>query len=642
MGGMQDNGSWSGPAYKWEMMGSIKNSDFRSVGFGDGFDVIADPEDNRYGYSLWQGGRFMRYDKELGLIKMIAPVEQGDTKLRWNWNAAIAQDPFDVNTVYVGSQFVHKSTDKGLSWKIISPDLTTNDSTKQQQKTTGGLTLDNTTAENHCSILVIEPSTIERGTMWVGTDDGNVQVSRDGGLTWTNVTNNIRESDRIAGRTSTVPPNTWVPQIKASTYNPGSAFVVFDDHRRNNWEPYVYKTDNYGRTWRRIVDGDDMRGYALCIAQDREEPNLIFVGTEFGLFVTFDGGKNWEQFKHGLPTCSVMDMVIHPREGDLVVGTFGRSAWVLDDIRPLRELALDTAIVHDTIHMFEPSLAYQAVQGMPAFFSGSSDQFSGSNRPTGAILNYWSAVKSEKDSVKITVYGNDGKVFRELKHTAKPGLNRLTWDLKKEQARMPGPPNPFSGFFSNGVEALPGDYMVTVANGDHVDTTEVEVKMDPTMPISMHAFRINLERKGRYQDAVKAAGEAYDRLTETSKQIKKLQDFIADRKDSSAVAVKAAADTLQMGLKKLMEECVPTPGKGIAGDTDDLVAQLGRVGMYFFSSMTVPGTQEEAELKKVEENVRAYSGKVEKVLSDEYVEFGELLESSGLMMLSVPKSASKS
>ena len=264
-GGMQDNGSWVGPAYKFNMMGMgpIFNDDFKSVGFGDGFDVIPDPEDSRYGYSMSQGGSFQRYDRVTGIVQNIQPQSEKE-KLRFNWNAALAVDPFDASKIYGGSQYVHMSTDKGLSWAVISPDLTTNDPSKQKQNESGGLTIDDSTAENHTTITVIEPSSLEKGLIWVGTDDGNLSLTTDGGTTWTNVIKNIKG----------IPANSWITQIKHSTYNKGEAFVIFDDHRRNNWTPYIFRTKNYGKSWERFVDENDVYGYTLCFVQDPKEPNL--------------------------------------------------------------------------------------------------------------------------------------------------------------------------------------------------------------------------------------------------------------------------------------------------------------------------------------------------------------------------------
>ena len=292
-GGLQDNGSWVGPAYVWRF-GGIKNSYFQMLMFGDGFDMAPDPDDNRYGYGMSQEGFLGRWDKETGYTKRLRPSHpDANVKLRFNWNSAFAQDPFDNSIIYFGSQFVHKSTNKGDTWEIISKDLTTNDPEKQKQHESGGLTMDATGAENHCTILAIAPSAKEQGVIWVGTDDGQVQLTRDGGKTWTNLTS------RIAG----MPKNAWIPQIQASTHNKGEAFVVVNNYRQFDFKPYLFRTKDYGQTWESMVSSNQLgeNSYVLSAVQDPIEPKLIFVGTENGLFVSLDEGKSYSKWTSGYP-----------------------------------------------------------------------------------------------------------------------------------------------------------------------------------------------------------------------------------------------------------------------------------------------------------------------------------------------------
>ncbi|MGD2152585.1 MAG: hypothetical protein PVG79_04905, partial [Gemmatimonadales bacterium] len=317
-GGLQDNGSWRGPAYVWEN-GGIRNHHWDEVGFGDGFATLAHPEDAMVGYAMSQEGFIIRWDLRTGERKDIRPDSPEPFDLRFNWNAGIAQDPFDANTIYYGSQYVHKSTDRGESWEIISPDLTTNNPEWQKQAESGGLTYDVTGAENFTTIMTIAPSPVRQGVIWVGTDDGRVHVTQDGGATWTSV------EERARG----VPANTWVPHIEPSKYDAGTAYVVFDNHRRGDFEPYAFAVTEYGRRWRSIVS-DDIWGYALAVEQDPVKDELLFLGTEFGLYVSLDGGASWLEWEHGLPTASMMALVVHPREHDLVIGTHGRSVYIID------------------------------------------------------------------------------------------------------------------------------------------------------------------------------------------------------------------------------------------------------------------------------------------------------------------------
>ncbi|HMD80463.1 MAG TPA: hypothetical protein VKE92_04085, partial [Anaerolineales bacterium] len=323
-GGLQDNGSWRGPSEVWES-GGIRNHHWVMVGFGDGFDTAPDPKDSSFGYSMSQEGYLMRWNVNTGERKDIRPpAPASGTKLRFNWNAGFAVDQQD-GAIYYGSQYIHKSTDRGNSWTIISPDLTSNNPEWQKQAQSGGLTLDVTGAENFTTIIAIAISPKDRNTIWAGTDDGRLHVTHDGGQNWNSVEKNVKG----------VPANTWIPHIEPSKHDANSAFVVFDDHRRSNWTPYVYETSDSGKSWRNLAT-KDLWGYALAITQDAENKNLLFLGTEFGLYISLNGGKGWMKWTHGFPTVSTMDLAIQEREQDLVIATHGRALYIIDDIGPLR------------------------------------------------------------------------------------------------------------------------------------------------------------------------------------------------------------------------------------------------------------------------------------------------------------------
>ena len=348
-GGLQDNGSWRGPNTLWER-GGIRNSDWKSVAGGDGFDTRPDPRDSSRGYAMSQAGNLVRWDLKNGERKDVRPPDpKGGPVLRFNWNAGFATDPFDPDTIYYGSQFLHRSTDRGDSWETISADLTTNNPDWQKQDVSGGLTVDVSGAENYTTILSVAPSPVTRGVIWVGTDDGRLHVTKDGGKTWTSVEANIYGGPGV-------PKNTWIPNVKASTHDAGTAFVVFDNHRRSDWAPYVYRTDDYGKSWKSLAT-KDLRGYSLAIEQDPVDGDLLFLGTEFGLWISTDAGAHWLPFRHGLPTTSVMALAIQPRESDLVIGTHGRSLYVIDDIGPLRHLS--AATLKEPLHFYPLSDAQQ-------------------------------------------------------------------------------------------------------------------------------------------------------------------------------------------------------------------------------------------------------------------------------------------
>jgi hypothetical protein len=496
-------------------------------------------------------------------------------KLRFNWNSAFAQDPFDNSTIYFGSQFVHKSTNKGDTWEIISKDLTTNDPEKQKQHESGGLTMDATGAENHCTVLAISPSTKEQGVIWVGTDDGQVQLTRDGGKTWVNLTS------RITG----MPKNAWIPQIQASTHNKGEAYVVVNNYRQFDFKPYLFRTKDYGQTWESMVSSNQLgeNSYVLSVVQDPIEPKLIFVGTENGLFVSLDEGKSYSKWTSGYPAgLSTMDMVIHPREHDLVIGTFGRAVYVLDDIRPLREMAKEGVQTLDkTLHMFTPPDAYSVETMGPegALFPGNG-MFSGENRPLGALISYVINKPSDKkedikkeeplakskrkgkstepvpaveekkeektkvkyDSVTLEVFNSSGKKIRTLKRLAPEdnGLNRMTWNLDEKGVRQPSRNNPRPNAPEpSGATVLAGTYKLRITFGDQKDSVTINVKNDPRYTTDAANLQARYNRTKELEEMRELVATATERLRE-SKEI--AGDFEKRMKEAERDDLKDALD----------------------------------------------------------------------------------------------------
>lgn len=398
-GGLQDNGTWVGPSSVWKA-GGLRNSNWQEILYGDGFDAMPQKDDNRFAFGMSQGGEVYRVDRQTGRNEYIKPVHPEAKELRFNWNAGMAQDPHRDHGIYFGSQYLHYSSDLGRSWQIISPDLTTNDTSKLHQDKSGGLTPDATNAENHCTIIAISPSPAQAGVVWVGTDDGNVQLTRDGGKTWENC------SPRMTG----LPKAPWIPQIEVSVKNPGEAFVVVNNYRQNDWAPYLYHTTDYGKTWKEMVGkyGKEM-AFTLSVTQDPEVPSLLFLGTDQGLWYSLDYGNTWVHWTNlstretggkdqyiagsgGLPSVPVYDMKIQARDADLVLGTFGRSIWVFDDLEALRDLARAKTenLLDRPFKLFSPQPGIQAawasVNG-PRF--GAGTLYSGQNRGTNLRIPFW-------------------------------------------------------------------------------------------------------------------------------------------------------------------------------------------------------------------------------------------------------------
>ncbi|HEX9582055.1 MAG TPA: hypothetical protein VF970_13210 [Gemmatimonadales bacterium] len=582
LGGLQDNGSWRGPSAVWEN-GGIRYYHWREVAFGDGFAVVADPKNARFVYAMSQGGAIVRSDLETGEWKAIRPAHPDGVDLRFNWNAGIAIDPHD-GAVYYGSQFVHRSADLGATWTIISPDLSTNDPEKQRQLESGGLTYDVTAAENHTTIMTIAPSPVERGVIWVGTDDGNVQLTRDGGGAWTNL------ADRIRG----VPRNTWVPHIEPSKFEGGTAFVAFDDHRRGNNQPYLFKTTDYGRTWTSLITPDiEPFNFVHVVEQDPVVPDLLFLGTEYGMYVTLDGGTKWQLWRHGLPRAPHQALIVHPRDGDLVIGTHGRAVYILDDVRPLRALARDPGLAARDLHLFEvpPAIQYQTKSVLGIRFLADA-KFVGPNRPYGALLTY--VVKDGNDTAKVKIEVVDGAgAIRTFQGPAKTGMNRAAWDLRRDGFKQLQDDDTPSEFLPPGPPALPGTYTVKITHGDHQSSATVEVTVDPRFQLALADRRSKLDLLLTVGQRREVAVEAVERLRNARKAVDQVLERLKPKTDDGARALRQGADSLRRQLDAVEELFVgPLNRQGIVGNPK---AVMNRMSAVYGSLSSSWGPPTEAE-----------------------------------------------
>ncbi len=617
-GGLQDNGSWFGPSHVWHS-GGIRNYDWTRVGGGDGFATFNDFGDSRYGYTQSQQGNLRRFDKVSGERKDIRPVHPDGTRLRFNWNAGFNIDPFDSSTIYIGSQFLHRSRDRGESWEIISPDLTTNDPDKQRSFESGGLTLDASGAENHTAIMTIAPSPVERGVIWVGTDDGSVQVTRDAGATWTNIV------DRI----SDVPEATWVAHIEPSKFEGSTAFVVLDDHRRGNWTTYVFRTNDYGRNWKSLAT-DEIRGFAHVIEQDPVEPDLLFLGTEFGMYVSLNAGGTWVKWTHGLPTAPFRALMVHGRDHDLVAGTHGRGVYIIDDIRPLRELASDPEIADRALHAFEIPPAYQVTMAEPLGFRSTGDaMFFGENRPYGALISYWS--QGSEDSVTVEIADAAGEVIRQLKGTNTHGVNRLAWDLRLERFRRPTLGGGFGG--GGGPLVLPGTYNVRIKNGDTEATTTVEVRPDPRTTI------LDAERRAKFAAIVTTgeqmvvAADLLDRIRDTRETLETIGDALRDRDDEESTALAARGDEIAEMLQAISDRVARASGGGLANTGDLVGSRLNSVHGSLQSSWDAPTQSQRISMELAQRDLQAVVADYNALLSGALAAFKRDADAVGLQLL---------
>ena len=623
LGGLQDNGSWRGPSSVWKS-GGIRNGYWQEVGFGDGFAVVADPTDDRYVYAMSQGGNIIRSNLVTGERKSIRPAHPGGVDLRFNWNAGIAIDPHE-GAIYYGSQFVHRSRDKGDTWQIISPDLTTNDPEKQRQLESGGLTYDVTAAENHTTILTIAPSPVEPGVLWVGTDDGNVQLTRDGGAAWENVVSRIRG----------VPPQTWVPHIEASKFDGGTAFVVFDNHRRADNTPYVFRTTDYGRSWQRLAT-PAVTSFAHVIEQDPVERNLLFLGTEFGMYLSLDGGARWQLWRHGLPRAPVRALIVHPRDHDLVIGTHGRAAYILDDVAPLRALAADRALAGRALHLFQPPAAIQheVAQADGIRFTGDA-MFRGENRPYGTLLTWH--VRAGGDSARSTIeILHADSVIRTFRASARTGLNRTSWNLTRDDFREPRDDDDDDDAFRGaGPEILPGTYAVRVIHAGDTARATVEVRADPRHEVALADRRATFETIWRAGMAQETAAEAVDRIRHTRNAVRQVLDELRGDADSTSRALRRAGDSLETGLTETEERFTGKDVQGIRRDPATVAASLGRVMSMLSSSWDRPTEAQVIYLRQAEERLADAVAAVNALFAGPVAAFRESLSAAGFSLFEV-------
>ncbi|MEK6285250.1 MAG: hypothetical protein AABO57_05875 [Acidobacteriota bacterium] len=585
-GGLQDNGNWVGPSATLFREG-IRKDDWYTVSGGDGFFVVPDLSSPNIVYSDSQGGTISVTDTNSGNTRSIHPYpkEVGSSgnaivgyKYRFNWNPPIVASPHDPKTVYYGGNVLFKTTNYGHSWQEISPDLTTNDKSKQQ--TSGGpVVTDNTAAEFHCTILAIAESPVKAGVIWVGTDDGNVQVTKDGGKTWTNVVSNIKG----------LPPNSWAPNIDASHFDAGTAYAAFDRHQDDDFGPWAYKTTDYGQTWASIKSDLPVKGYVHVVREDPKVKTLLYCGTELGVFASWDGGGHWVSIRNNVPPVAVRDIVVHPRDNDLIIATHGRGVYILDSATALQEIA--TAKAND-VFLFDVRQAtrYQ-MWGRDSNLGQRT--FTAQNPPSGALIDYY--LKAEVNGpIVITVADKSGKTIRTIRSTAnKAGVNRAVWDLRYDpptpapgsgpgggggvgrgggqgaggggqgraaaavqagaptaapaaqaSAEQPAAEGFGGGRFGGGggPAVVPGDYTITLrAAGKQLSKT-VRVGLDPRVKISDAELAAQLDAALKLRDLSSTLNSVVARVDDLTRQLTALTETMRRVPDAAATAASRAGD----------------------------------------------------------------------------------------------------
>ena len=459
-GGLQDNGSWFAPNTS---AGGVTNSDWKKTFGGDGFYSFRHPTKEHIVFSEYQGGKLVRFDERTGRAKSIPPyAKAGEDALRFNWNAPLHISQ-DGKRLYFAAQSLYRSEDDGDNWTRISPDLTTNDKSKQQQHLSGGLSIDNSTAENYTTIFAVAESPVNKDVVWVGTDDGNLQLTTDAGKTWTNVTANVPD----------LPAGTWVTFVEPSPHDASTAFVTFDGHRNDDMASYLYRTTDAGKTWTQLTD-DNVEGYALSVRQDLVNPDLIFLGTEWGLYISLDAGRSWAPFRNNVPLVGIRDMVIQARDADLVMGTHGRGIIILDDLEALRQLTPEVTSQKFVFLESEPALL-GAGTGLGIGDFGGSGTFVGANKSRDATIMYYNQRRHMFGKMYVEIW-KDGELLRTLPAGKGAGLNVVSVSTTIDKPKAAPSDNRMALFGSlSGPSMAAGTYDVKLVKGKQTYETTLEL-----------------------------------------------------------------------------------------------------------------------------------------------------------------------
>jgi len=578
MGGLQDNGSWTGPSRTREPSG-IMNDDWRMISFGDGFYVVNNPENPEQYLSESQGGDIVWTDFLTREQQQVNPWGRGSgggppegQKYRFNWNSPIVLSPHEKTTVYLAGNVLFRSPDFGKTWQPISPDLTTND--PQKLKDAGGpVAVENTGAEYHATIISIAESPVQKGQIWVGTDDGNLQLTMDGGKSWTNLTKNV----------SGIGANSPVSHIEPSRTNASTAYVAFERHMFDDFRPYIFKTTDGGKSWTNISGNLPAKAYVQVVREDPKNTNLLYAGTELGLFASYSGGKEWFPLNlKNLPNVSVHDILVHPRENDLILATHGRSIWIFDDASVIQQMT--PQILSSNAYLFGVRPALRYASRFTRYGIGDK-VFNGPNPPAGALITYYLKDKlDEKATLKLQVFDSAGKLVQDIERPSpEKGLNRTSWNLRwggPEVRRPPTEEQVAFGGAPRGPQVLPGTYTVKLTVNDKTYEERVEVKLDPAVNVPAADLQETLDMQTKLRDMQSNLNLALRFLDSLKDQLKQSQTTMKTlTKEPDKDLMKALEDYIKQ-IDTLSDRLAArTEGLGFAGRSqvaDD-------IGGLFFS-----------------------------------------------------------
>jgi photosystem II stability/assembly factor-like uncharacterized protein len=566
-------------------------------------------------YSESQGGELTRYNKKTNEFKEIKPYPlAGEPKLRCNWNTPIVNSPTDPNILFYGAQYLYRTKNKGDTWEKISGDLTSNDKKKQEQDKSGGLSVDNSGAENHCTIFSICQSPFDEKLIWVGTDDGNLQVTSDGGKTWVNVVKNI------AG----LPASTWVSSIDASKYEKNTVFVTFDNHAMGDFKPYVFKSTDLGKTWTSISSAD-IKGHAHKVKQDIVNSNLLFVGTEFGLYVSFDSGKSWINYRSNVPMVAVRDIAIHPKTNDVILATHGRGVIIIDDITSMR--SIDQSVLQKDMSFLPVKKQWMgSISYGGAFPNGG---YSGPNSSEGYTFLYYLKQRVQKGKVKIDILDENKTLVKSMPASKRKGLNKVVWDMRGKPPRVAtGVKVDGSGFFGPAVKE--GTYYVRLTNNDKVIEEKFELAYDPKCPHNATDREIKIR-------AAKEAFDMQEELAFLSEKIRDVKDNANNRANNNEKIkeIKKQADAINKKIDAILVTlAVSIEGTNITGE-EQLREKIG--GVYSTVSFYdgKPTDSQLDRIKGLRKELDEAKAKAETILTADIPKFNSLLEKNKVEVIKI-------
>ena len=611
-GGLQDNGSWFAPSAK---PGGIGNGDWKAIYGGDGFWVTPDPNDPNTAYAESQGGNAGRINlstfKSVSIKPQEGPTEE---KFRWNWNTPIVSGTKNKKNLYMGSQYLFRSNDRGANWKKISPDLTTNDKKKQQQEESGGLSADNTSAENHCTIFSIAESPLDENLVWAGTDDGNLQYTINGGSSWTNVAKNYA----AAG----IPAQTWVSSIEPSRFDKNIVYATFDNHMYGDHKTYLGRSTDMGKTWK-LITSTEFTGFAHKIKEDLVNKDLLFLGTEMGLFATVDGGANWFRMKNHIPEYAlVRDILIHPATNDLILATHGRGVIIVDDITPMRILTKD--IVDKDVYLI-PNTPIELTAGK--FGDGGFPSTGGWVAPNPFSIppiQYYLKDRITNADVKVEIYDKDNNLVQSIPGSKRKGINKVSWNLRMKPPKVAsgGSKIDFGGFVAPMV--LPGDYIVKLKVGDKEYTQTIKVIHDEkNKELSV------TDRQQQYKIATQLY-KMHEDLAATVDDINEKQKLMKDNLDKvKDSATKKLMVEFNDKLEEQRSQLLATKQKTPFADEQRLREKITDVYSAVASQEAPPSNLQiqraetlQKEVVKKKQDVQAVNNKYFKQVFDELVKEG--------------------